>query len=375
MHGTTSLGSPPADLSQVLAEMTLASPGVASLRALERILPPASPADDCDARLFAGPLAHAFLHLFNLPEVMYLLRDRTQETPYWRSVLRYCLGGNLQSMLDEYVHLLVESLGLGHSPRTKVASVVSTTIAGAVSLRTSTAKADIITTRAKRVRIDDEDAIRMRTRFAMRFGDQDHEDSSIQTRADHVRSAFNSPFWPFVLATTSVGQEGLDFHPYCHAVVHWNLPSNPVDLEQREGPVHRYKGHALRKNIAAAHSAAEHNGHRDPWTAMFDHARKSRPAGENDLFPYWIAPHGEAKIERHVLALPHSREQNQHHKLRQSLVVYRMVFGQNRQDDLLNYLASRHSLAELEALAESCQIDLSPQATECVKLDSKNAGN
>ena len=38
----------------------------------------------------------------------------------------------------------------------------------------------------------------------------------------------NSPFWPFVLATTSVGQEGLDFQQYCHAVVHWNLPSNPV---------------------------------------------------------------------------------------------------------------------------------------------------
>ena len=55
--------------------------------------------------------------------------------------------------------------------------------------------------------------------------------------AAHLRRAFNSPFWPFVLTSTSVGQEGLDFHLYCHAVVHWNLPSNPVDLEQREGRV------------------------------------------------------------------------------------------------------------------------------------------
>ena len=32
------------------------------------------------------------------------------------------------------------------------------------------------------------------------------------TQADRVvREAFNSPFWPFVLATTPVGQEGLDF--------------------------------------------------------------------------------------------------------------------------------------------------------------------
>jgi ERCC4-related helicase len=68
-----------------------------------------------------------------------------------------------------------------------------------------------------------------------------------------VIAAFNSPFWPFVLASTSVGQEGLDFHHYSHAVVHWNIPANPVDLEQREGRVHRYQGHAVRRNVAAGY--------------------------------------------------------------------------------------------------------------------------
>ena len=33
-------------------------------------------------------------------------------------------------------------------------------------------------------------------------------------------------------------------------VYHWNLPGNPVDLEQREGRVHRFKGHAVRLNVA-----------------------------------------------------------------------------------------------------------------------------
>jgi Helicase conserved C-terminal domain len=81
-----------------------------------------------------------------------------------------------------------------------------------------------------------------RARFAMRYGDErGGEREKAQLRKEAVRAVFNSPFWPFVLATTSIGQEGLDFHPYCHAVVHWNLPSNPVDLEQREGRVHRYK--------------------------------------------------------------------------------------------------------------------------------------
>ncbi|WP_413818578.1 helicase-related protein [Sphingobium sp.] len=69
-------------------------------------------------------------------------------------------------------------------------------------------------------------------------------------RLSSVRDAFNSPFRPFALATTSVGQEGLDFHPYCYRLYHWNLPGNPVDLEQREGRVHRFKGHAIRLNLA-----------------------------------------------------------------------------------------------------------------------------
>ena len=63
--------------------------------------------------------------------------------------------------------------------------------------------------------------------------------------------AFNSPSRPFALASTSIGQEGQDFHPWCHAIVHWNLPGNPVDLEQRDGRVHRYEGHAVRRNVAA----------------------------------------------------------------------------------------------------------------------------
>ena len=27
-----------------------------------------------------------------------------------------------------------------------------------------------------------------------------------------------------------LSQEGLDFHNYCRRIVHWNLPSNPIDV-------------------------------------------------------------------------------------------------------------------------------------------------
>ena len=46
-------------------------------------------------------------------------------------------------------------------------------------------------------------------------------------------------------------------------------------------------------------------------------------------------------MERHVPALPLSREARQLEALKRSLAVYRMVFGQPRQDDLMAYLLDR----------------------------------
>jgi hypothetical protein len=338
---------------------SLSTNGVVALRALGRVAPGAAQGD-YGLRQAAAPLAHAFLHLFNLPEVMALLRDRKKEEPYWRSVLGYCAAGNLQAVMDEYAHVLVESLGLLDRGHDEIAAEVSAEIQRGLTLRTSTARADLFSAGRRRVRL--EEPLRLRTRFAMRFGDQDAEESAEPTRADQVRAAFNSPFWPFVLATTSVGQEGLDFHTYCHAMVHWNLPSNPVDLEQREGRVHRYKGHALRKNIAAAFAAAARGGGTDPWAALFESARRERPPDQNDLFPFWVAPSGPAKIERHVLAYPHSRDLLRHEGLRRALVLYRMVFGQNRQEDLVGYLAARLPEDVVRGLLDLCRIDLSPPA-------------
>src|SRR3546814_16165807 len=112
----------------------------------------------------------------------------------------------------------------------------------------------------------------MRGRFAMRLADYSDEEGNV-ARLGTVREAFNSPFRPFVLATTSVGQEGLDFHPYCYRVYHWNLPSNPVDLAQPEGRVHRYKGNAVRLNLAQRQVQAVRGrgpAPSDPWAPMFN---------------------------------------------------------------------------------------------------------
>jgi hypothetical protein len=205
----------------------------------------------------------------------------------------------------------------------------------------------------------------LRNHFAMRFGAESTEDGKQALREDQVRTAFNSPFKPFVLMSTSLGQEGLDFHPYCHAVVHWNLPANPVDLEQREGRVHRYKGHAIRKNVACvfgARALATFNG--DPWETLFALARDEHGGDGSGLVPYWVFPtEGGSVIERYVPALPLSADQIQLTALRRSLAVYRMVFGQPRQDDLLAYLVERIGPKRLEQYRQLLQIDLSPPGT------------
>ena len=118
----------------------------------------------------------------------------------------------------------------------------------------------------------------LHTAFAARFGEDEggSREPATDPRAPQLRAAFNSPFWPFVLISTSVGQEGLDFHQYCHAVVHWNLPTNPIDLEQREGRVHRYKNHAVRRNVGQQFRAAATQTAGDPWAHAFTLAARER---------------------------------------------------------------------------------------------------
>jgi hypothetical protein len=296
---------------------------------------------------------------------MALLRGlKKTEKPYWRQVVEYCVSGCLQSTLDEYAHILRESLGLLDQSAEVTAGKIGEAMQNALSLRTSSVAVDNIKVNPSRGTIKVERQ-RMRSHFAMRFGEEKNDDTQEVTRAEQVREAFNSPFWPFVLATTSVGQEGLDFHNYCHAVVHWNLPSNPVDLEQREGRVHRYKGHAVRKNLVLKYqTTAVSDAFHDPWEELFDAGKNDRSAEASDLVPFWVFPFTEgAQIERHVPTLPLSRDRERFAALRRSLAVYRMVFGQPRQEDLTAYLIAHLPDSEIELVAEELRVNLEPPPT------------
>lgn len=354
----TTLGAPPADLASVLARVAVGGPAVVALRALSRISGGPGALPHPTIRNKAGWIAWGFRSLFNLPEVIALLEAGNGSEPYWQRVATYGVAGNLQAVLDEYAHVLLEQEGLAHRPVSEGARGVAKRMREVLRLRTANVRVDELTSSEDAVTLDE---FRMRARFAVRFGARQADEGAGAVRDDDVRAAFNSPFWPFVLCSTSVGQEGLDFHPYCHAVVHWNLPSNPVDLEQREGRVHRYKNHAVRKNAAAAYGLqALLDDGADPWTSVFQEAQADPLRGESDLRPFWVLP-GAASIQRHVPALPLSRDERLADRVREAVTVYRMAFGQARQQDLLDYLIRTFSPEEIESIAAALRIDLSPR--------------
>ena len=373
-YGAEALGRPPEDLYAVLAELALGGPAQCALRAIRRVV--GLREDHRAVATNAALISEAFRSFFNAPEVTAIVagdqsehEESGQVAPvvarYWRDVTAHCIDGNLQAVLDEHAHVLRDWLGyvsLGDSAqRAEAAEDIAGRIGEALRLRTSTLRVDI-PRRTDDGQAEVLSASRMRTRFAVTFGDQALDEGG-QARVGAVSVAFNSPFWPFVLASTSVGQEGLDFHLWCHAVVHWNLPTSPVDLEQREGRVHRYKCHAVRRNIAEtfgpeALGAGDPEG--DLWQALFDRAASEGGSDDGEMAPYWVFHQGQAKIDRLVPILPFSRESARLPRLRKSLAIYRLAFGQPRQEELVELLSDRISPDDLRGRLSELRIDLAP---------------
>ena len=201
------------------------------------------------------------------------------------------------------------------------------------------------------------DNVSMRTHFAVSFtkGRSNEKDTN---RKKSVRDAFNAPFRPFVLASTSIGQEGLDFHNYCRRIVHWNLPSNPIDLEQREGRINRFECLAIRQNLAKRY---KFDFEKDIWQELFLKAsEKEKDEGCSDLIPYWglTEKNDMVKIERIVPIYPFSRDEIKYDRLIRILSLYRLTLGQARQEELLENISKMMNLDETEI--KDLFINLSP---------------
>jgi len=368
------LGAVPEDLAEVLADLALGSPAVLTLRSLIRVFG-ASPTARTMVQAFDA--ADEFINLFNKPESICAIRMSTQHhkdwrpVEYWRMVVRYCSAGCLQSVLDEYFHVLK-----GQGNDTKANSAVQKLLS-TVNLNTSQIKVDSLQTF-----METEDngsatsAKLMRCHYAVEFGSQRMETEEGGNRANSLREVFNSPFRPFVLATTSIGQEGLDFHAYCRRIVHWNLPGNAIDLEQREGRINRYKALVIRQAVASKYRDALDpeiaTNCEDVWHQLFEIARQREPGEKNSsgLVPYWHVESDEIKIERVIPCYPYSTDQARLAKLLQTLTVYRLAFGQPRQSELVEHLLERDfSDEELKQIKDRLMINLSP--IRYTSLDSR----
>lgn len=261
-------------------------------------------------------------------------------------ILEYSVNGCLQAVIDEYVHLL----------GTSDAEVIKDLIVESVRLRQTPYQIDTKESFIKRIKGDNSIPKKnMRTHFAVAFANGDNDDSGVN-RTKNIRDAFNSPFRPFVVASTSIGQEGLDFHNYCRKIVHWNLPSNPIDIEQREGRIYRYKCLAIRQNIKYNSVLNNKEYSFNIWKQIFDELEENN---KSSLKTFWGIDESittPVTIDRIIPCYPHSKDIKDYNRQLNILNSYRITMGHPKQEELLENLYNRFNEEERNML----YINISP---------------
>ncbi len=281
-----------------------------------------------DNKELSETLGNMFIRFFGRYENHKIIKEKMGVFDS-KAILKYCIRYNFQSMIDEFLHLLFDNPSFADQ-------------------KSDDFKQDIICTFEKSLRIypgevkvtssfEDNSSFIVTGKFAMRIGQEAFQENSKdlndckELRSDSLKTAFNSPFAPFVLSTTSVGQEGLDFHKYCNQIWHWNLPFSPIDLEQREGRIHRYKNYAIRKNIAFDYNGLS-------WDESFEKANTKLKC---DFKTFWLyegdmSQEDRVNIQRVLPIFPFTKEYQQYKYLLKELKTYRLALGQRREEPIVD---------------------------------------
>ena len=224
--------------------------------------------DDVIEKMMPEPKYHTthdalkgyFVELFKGDVGRAAVRSVYPEKPYPCAVEQYCEDGCVKDMIEEYIDLLAGEYG-------KTDAAMARAVRRAAGLRISSPKLYVRGDNPCRV---SEKSIQAANRFAVGLFPENETGSDLTRRMGNIKGAFNSPFWPFVFTSTSIGAEGIDLHWYARNVVHWSIPARPLDIEQREGRVLRYNCHAFRLNKALG--AKKENCVRMGWqeSGMFE---------------------------------------------------------------------------------------------------------
>jgi hypothetical protein len=282
---------------------------------------------------------------FDEPWIARTLKGTEESFPV--AIRRAVIEGNLEATLDEHFWFMKQT---APNSAGEIIGELIDEFRDAISLNRSSIGLHHGKERNNRP------SLQLRCHVATPFTRPDHADKE-SVRPDDVRKAFNSPFWPHVLVTTSIGQEGLDFHPWCQTLLHWDPPPGPVALEQREGRVDRYASLAIRRAIARDMGADSSQPHlrASPW----DTIAKRAVDGVTDhkgLQPWWI--YRNARPLHMRFELDNSEICERWEQAHEERGHYRLVLGMPNQNDLLGDLRSIKELSP-ESLARAC-LDFSP---------------
>lgn len=349
------LGQPPADIAKQLAYLTIASPAICSYRLLSAFT---SKQKQFDFIAFYGAfrIADSFRKFFNGSENIAVIDKYSDgKKSYWQNLLAYSASGNFQSMLDEFATAMIDHNGLwDYSLEDKLSKLVDL-VSGNIGLRTVS-----VTGHTYESFIKESKPRHFRCHFGVALNHSLDNEKDVM-RSDSVRDAFNSPFRPFILSTTSIGQEGLDFHLYCRKILHWNLPANPVDFEQREGRINRFKNLAIRQNLAVKYRDKLNGADSSTvWNQLYQLAIDVEKGNKSDLVPFWHVEPQNIFIERQVPTIPYSKEVRKLKNLLKTISVYRIALGQPRQEELVNHLIENFGEEEIEKVQSELLINLSP---------------
>lgn len=335
---------------EALVDYAMGSPGIIVGRSLHRHWSE-SATDVRDPRgqlKFRHTLAASWMGLRNYLDQRWFYRVLCKgNESYPDALLRVVIDGNLEAVLDEHLWIISRLRSLRDEELAIELREGLTIKSGMFFLHPLQGKKD--------------ETFSLRCHVAMPFVQsriQSLENGEKPIRTDEMRRAFNTPFWPYVLATTSVGQEGLDFHAWCDTLVHWDLCRNPVDLEQREGRIQRFGGLSIRRAIAGllAESAmvARADGE-SPWTRIESMANETM-SDESGLAPWWVCKNGT--VNRYVFDVPTSEQKHWLHWMKEQRLLYRLALGQPNQEDLVEILSTKGGM-DAQSVRDAV-INLSP---------------